>query len=294
MVRNVQTTGKHDLRRSGQVSPLFEHFVLTRFNVRQGPVRAGDDWLRHRLAYFENVCLKSIRSQTLDSFKWLIFFDAERAEWFENKIQMLSTNSFEPIWIDGPLTSKLIGELIRERTKSPHIITTRLDNDDAVAIDFIQTIQAQFEYQNFQFVNFPNGLQLTDSGHLLRWMDPSGPFISLIEKAEADVPKTVHLAGHDRLRDFGPIKQIRSKPMWVQMIHGENMANSASGLPAFANGFEERFDIEQDVAQPHRVTILLRRIPAILRLAMRIMSNPSRMRRAVALIRPAIAGKKNK
>jgi hypothetical protein len=95
----------------------FDHFLLTRFNVRIEE-RASEGWLRHRLRYFEALCRASVVSQTEPSFTWLVYFDADRDPWFQTEIDRLSEGAFEPIWVDGPMTSARAAADIASRSDS--------------------------------------------------------------------------------------------------------------------------------------------------------------------------------
>lgn len=55
----------------------FDHFILTRFNVRvPGWARqTDDDWLRNRISLFERYCVTSVANKTSKEFRWLVFFD---------------------------------------------------------------------------------------------------------------------------------------------------------------------------------------------------------------------------
>lgn len=64
----------------------------------------------------------------------------------------------------------------------PHLITTRIDGDDAMAVDFMAAAQAQFAGQERLFVNFPRGIQIDRSGAVHSSRILSSPFLSLIER----------------------------------------------------------------------------------------------------------------
>ena len=61
------------------------------------------------------------------------------------------------------------------------LITSRLDNDDAIARDFVEMVQNCFTKQEVEFINFTYGAQYSD-GRMFARLDPSNAFISLIER----------------------------------------------------------------------------------------------------------------
>ncbi|WKN53751.1 glycosyltransferase [Rhodococcus opacus] len=256
----------------------FDHLVMTRFNVRVGREPANEDWLRHRLQYFENVCCASIASQTNKDFRWIVLFDSEREPWFEAEVERLSRNGlFEPIWVEGSFEPTVAANLFAERSSADWLITTRVDNDDALARDFIEKVQSQFERQDFEFVNFQSGLQLNDAGELFHRLDPSNAFISLIEKRREGPPRGIYLAWHDRVEQHGPMRQVRSHAMWLQMVHGRNIGNQARGVRAEPDLLAEYFDVEREAAPVTRSKLMVSKAGSAIKLGARVIRKPSRI-----------------
>jgi hypothetical protein len=269
----------------GLATADFDHFVLTRFNVRQGDARADEAWLRHRLRYFEDLCHRSVSAQTVDTFTWLVYFDAERDPWFQEEIDRLSAGVFEPVWVDGAMSITEYANAVADRSDKGWVITTRMDNDDAIARDFIEGIQREFRNQEFGFLNFPSGLQLTEDGRLFRWSDPAGPFISLIEKrVDGGLPQTVYIDGHHRLERYGPITQVRAHPMWVQAVHGQNIANAVKGIRTAPHVLDEHFDLKWRAAQVSRLSLGVSQVVNGATLAVRVALSANRMKRAATLL----------
>lgn len=255
----------------------FEHFLLTRFNTRHKE-RASADWLRHRIGYFERLCHYSVVRQSTSDFRWLIYFDAERDEWFESEVERLcSDGSFEPIWVDGPLSPETAAAAVEERTESDWVITTRVDNDDAISRDFMESVQAQFHHQSFEFVNFQSGLQTSDSGDVYYRSDPSGPFLSLIERRNDRSLQGVYVGPHDKISDYGSIRGISSHPMWLQMVHDRNLGNALRGIRASPAVLAQHFDVAF-AARPVS-TVALRSSQALtaLRLIVHVLRQPRRL-----------------
>jgi hypothetical protein len=266
----------------------FDHYVITRFNARQGRERASDDWLRHRLVYFQSLCYRSVVTQTNRNFVWLVFFDSERDAWFQKEIDRLCVGAFVPIWVEGALTTEVIANAIAMRSSAPWLITTRIDNDDAIAPDFIERLHQEFHEQTFEFVNFSRGLQLTEGGAVYSWTDPTSPFISLIErKPEEGLSRTVHIDGHDRLRNHGPVRQVSAPPMWVQMVHGKNIANAVKGVRARPSELT-RFTIDREMVPVTEVRLRLAQARNIAGLATRVLSEPRRIGKAARILRDRI------
>jgi hypothetical protein len=224
----------------------FTHLVLTRFNtaVAYAPTAKGleTDWLTARLALFERYCLPSVAAQQGADFRWLIFFDAASPAWFKTKI-----SSFEPlvtpIYVEGEASDAILRRLIVQTglVTSSHLLTTRLDNDDAIAKDHLGRVQRAFCGQDREFIRFPWGLQ-SFRGHLYQVYWPANPFLSLVEKVESGNRfDTVMCVRHDRIAGSGPIKQILCSPQWLQTLHESNLGNVLRGWPRFKSRSHPNF-----------------------------------------------------
>ena len=212
---------------------LYDHFVLTRFNVRTEFSRGrvpDDAWLRHRFQLFEQFAYPSMQSQSVEKFTWLVFFDEATAANFKQQIAgYAQCHNFVPYFVDKlavgtEAAQALLSSTIRAHCSpdASHIITTRFDNDDAIGKHYLAHIQNQFAAQSFQFINFTNGYILRGK-KLYKKRHLSNPFISLIE--EAGDFRTVWLAGHHKLADLGNIVQVDCSPQWLQVVHRRNFRN---------------------------------------------------------------------
>lgn len=226
----------------------FTHLILTRFNTAVGfaPSAKGldDEWLQARLVLFEQYCLPSVALQRGASFTWLIFCDAASPEWFKAKMssygELVST-----VYIKGPATDEVIAQTVAatELVSNPYLITTRLDNDDAIGKDHLRLIQRAFHHQDREFVLFPLGLQ-SYRGQLYNVYWKSNPFLSLIEKVSADGTfTTVLCVEHNRVRAAGKVRSILCTPQWLQVIHGSNLLNTLRGWPRISRRVPSAFSI---------------------------------------------------
>ncbi|HOF39809.1 MAG TPA: glycosyltransferase [Candidatus Hydrogenedentes bacterium] len=239
--------------------PDFEHFILTRFNVRERPsdtqLVTDPQWLNHRIILFEQFCFPSVKAQTCANFRWLVFFDEATPDEFKERFQAyhLEFSNFEPIYLTehNPDT---VTQAVRQRLApdTPFVITTRLDNDDALCRDFIQRVQTEFHHQDAEIINFPFGY-IWFKGRLYLYRDSSNPFTTLIEK-NGDF-STVLARWHTRLSEIAPIRQAKGKPAWLQVVHGKNRKNRVRGrriLPDAAS-FSVDFVLAPGVLQPSNI-----------------------------------------
>jgi hypothetical protein len=216
----------------------FRHAIITRFNVQLGfasdTPRLEPAWIAPRWHLFENFCYPSVATQSVKPDSWLMFVDAATPPEYRERLAQLPL--VEPIYISNALTDAIIARNVCERLSldCTHLITSRLDSDDAIAADFIAKVQESFDYQDLCFVNFPLGYHWTD-GRLYNTWDLSSPFISMIERAGSlrgeDLPfRTVHCVPHHRASDIARVHQLRVGPRWLQVVHDRNSLTSLKGL----------------------------------------------------------------
>ncbi len=212
----------------------FNHVILTVFNVRVhygGGVAPDLDWLAHRFDLFDKFCYPSVRAQTNLNFKWLVFFDSGTPAAYRDKIAGYAAwENFVPQFVDHTMSVEAFAEMKRElitrnALEAQYLISTTLDNDDAIGKEYIASVQRQFARQDFEFINFTRGYALNKKNNkLYRKNDPANPFISLIERIENF--KTVWFAAHTEAPKMGQMRQVETKPIWLQVIHGRNVLNT--------------------------------------------------------------------
>ena len=171
-------------------TPIFQHFILTRFNLRiWGGTAPDDSWLTHRLDLFERFCYPSVLGQSNQQFTWLLLFDQRTSTHFRERIARYALmENIELVFLDGFDVRAIIAAVTeRVSAETTHIISTTLDNDDALGKQFVETIQAHFEQQQFTLINVLNGLRYAlAKQRVYECVLASNPFISLIEQVNPE------------------------------------------------------------------------------------------------------------
>ena len=166
---------------------------------------AGEEWLRYRLGFFYDATYPSVISQSVDDFTWLVLFDDRCSDEFREDIESIAEDVFTPVWSHELFRRDSFAEPVAAIADAPFLITTRIDSDDAMAVDFMATVQAQFARQDRLFVSITRGVQIDRSGAVYLSDQLSNPFLSLIERREPErLPDTVYVAKHARARAHGP------------------------------------------------------------------------------------------
>lgn len=220
---------------------MFQHFVITRFNLRDPALEKAngnkplldDKWMADRLELFENYCFSSLKKQSETNFTWLVFFDISTPDIFRAIIDKYATefSNFTPIYIDG-MNAYLpsIKSEIAKRLDQPYLITSRLDNDDCLHQDYMKEVQAQFAEQSFMAIDFVDGytLQIEPIVRFAKRSHVHNPFISLIEKSD-DFVTVWSRKRHGHWSKVKHVLPIQHKRMWMSIIHFENKTNTFLG-----------------------------------------------------------------
>lgn len=217
------------------------HYLITRFNLRSkdwkltknGDKVLTDDWLDERFRIFENYCLPSVENQTNQNFKWCVFFDKETPEKYKLKILEINKrySNFRPIYIDGMenLNTEFIYYIKKTlEVNDKFIITSRLDNDDIIHKDFVDTIQNEYLLEQNLIIDLRKGYQVAiETKHTqIRSIDfHFNQFISLVETVDMPI-KTIMDKMHREWKSNLKVKIYTDKELWIELIHLSNKVNS--------------------------------------------------------------------
>ena len=220
-----------------------QHFILTRFNLRLWrqdkagePVRTRE-WLDHRFALFEHYCLPSLMSQTCGEFSWIVLFDSQTPDEYKQRIAGYQSRcpQLVPVYVepkDGLYFADIFRREVVQRMNARRVLTTYLDNDDALHVRFVDDLQKRVaELRDGTFVFYSHGLQFyTDRSYAMQIQYPRNHFVSVVEQGQAATLRTIYGYGSHfyihRLRG-ARIHYVEAEPMWCEVIHEKNMDNDA-------------------------------------------------------------------
>jgi len=131
------------------------------------PADDAERWMEHRVRVFEKYCIPSVMNQSSKDFRWLVVFDENTPDEHRKRIDhyskhcgvvpLYSSRDFPetarcniPGKVDGawliwhyrvalPTVQDYIANQLDEDTE--FVITSRLDNDDAIHSDFVRRVQ---------------------------------------------------------------------------------------------------------------------------------------------------------
>ena len=223
---------------------MFKHFIITRFNLKliglsgldiNGNPTGTDIWLKNRFELFEKFCLPSVARQTNQNFTWMVLFDHIGIPNHIHKIEAYKTvcPQFQPFFFDKLTFSELLKKLTEAislllNDYDEYVLTTRLDNDDAIHIEMIETLQSCFPKKNC-YINFPYGYLYDtrdEKTYLLRRNNTH--FVTRIESTKGDF-RTVMQGNHIHIDQLAPVYNVKTdkiNPKWIEVVHNANVLNA--------------------------------------------------------------------
>ncbi len=226
------------------------HYIITRFNLRlwthdkRGKAIDREQWMERRLELFERYCLPSLCRQTCRNFTWFLLFDKQTPEKYKQRvtgykrlcpqIQLIGMQPTSAVAFIGTVqdfVKDFAKEHLKEHPEADRIITTYLDNDDALRQDFVEKVQLAAEsVKPRTFISFSKGIQyFTELQIATQIPYKNNHFISFVEDIDGIHPiVTVYGFGSHFYIEQIPdcdIEYIDDAPMWVEVVHEENVDN---------------------------------------------------------------------
>lgn len=245
-----------------QVGTDVVHVILTRFNLatpgRESAIRNQPGWLAGRFALFERYCLPTVAAQQGArqgrDFRWIVYFDEATPEPFRARIAACRAVCdfhpyFTPIFPGERWGISARAVLAAEGREAPWLLSTRLDNDDGLAVDFVARVQAAASSVPAGRVafNVTEGY-VFDGARAYAHAHPSNAFASLVEPWAS--ARTVSDHQHMHLGETAPIVQVGGPGGWLQVVHGGNVSNKIRGRRVPAAELAGRFPARLALGAP--------------------------------------------
>lgn len=236
-----------------------DHVLLTRFNLPsegvERTIRSREGWLRDRIALFELYCLPSVQAQTNQAFHWIIYFDPASPEWLKRRIQNhVDEKAYVPIFRSSVAKADLIADIgTVTGGHGKRLITTNLDNDDGLAIDFVERLQAAAPQSDRTAIYLARGLIKCESRLYLR-LDRSNAFASVAEDWTS--PSTCWADWHTLLGKSMRTLELHEEPGWLQVVHGGNVSNRVRGRLVSPSKYAHLFPrLLDDILTPRSIEL---------------------------------------
>lgn len=265
------------------------HVLLTRYNLpsagAEAYVRTRENWLAQRTALFGRYTVPSVRGQVAHRPHWIVYLDPASPEWLlAHMDELRSGGVLTPI-----LRTSVDGDELRHDIRvttgreEGTLVTTNLDNDDGLSIDFALRLRAAaMTVARRSALYVPRGLILHNDRVFLH-RDRYNAFCSVVE--DLRTADTCWLDWHNRLHRHMPTHAVDGGPGWLQVVHGDNVSNRVRGhrvdpdvyRSLFAPGALDRLD------SPGRLDVLLDRLTSTPYRFLRDTSRSSARSLAIAL-----------
>ena len=225
---------------------LTPYAMVVGWNARAAQRRAYVNSLASRLQTFEAFCIPSVLNQHQRPDYWLLGVATEWREQVTPALNAVGAHPWiKPVWqqqsrepVFAPFQNEILSLL---ESSFSHVITTRLDNDDAINRWFIHHMKQYSaavahqhpELEDF-WISFPFGAHYYEGDYRI-YTNPANHFISRVQTVDhftAAEMSTVLVINHTRLllpgegrRVFLP---ITTDPMWLEVVHGGNASHAAA------------------------------------------------------------------
>ena len=223
-----------------------QHYILTRFNLllwnkaKDGRKVRTTKWLEHRFSLFEKYCLPSIKSQTCQDFEWIVLFDSMTPESYKSRIAeyQKSCPKLVPVFVE-PENGWRFAEIFRtemvKRLCAKRVVSTYLDNDDALNVKFVEDLQHRVRTLNDgTFLFYDEGYQYyTEDKYMMRIVYTKNHFVSVVEEGNPNTLKGIFLYGsHYYINKIkgAKIEHVKGLRMWCEVVHEKNVMNDAKFL----------------------------------------------------------------
>ncbi|ACZ31708.1 hypothetical protein Xcel_2694 [Xylanimonas cellulosilytica DSM 15894] len=251
---------RHGEAPANDLKTAIDHVLVTRFNLPSpGPeslIRAQDGWLAERIELFETYTVPSVRHQTVRDFRWIVYLDPQSPAWLVERLAPLVDDGLiTPIY-----TEHATWENVRDDARAVTggagsiLITTNLDNDDALATDFVERLQQRATPGRREALYLGYGLIVHGDRVYLR-RDPHNAFCSVAEPWDGAL--TAWRDWHIGLSDHMPAETLDGPPAWLQVVHGKNVSNRVRGRLVDPSRYRDSFaGLLDGVPRPSRRVLL--------------------------------------
>lgn len=227
---------------------LLRHILMTRFNLptlgREVAFRTRPGWLEERMEIFTSICCPSVAAQTEQHFAWLVYLDRDSPLWVRRRIDALrGLRDFHPCYtglFDAGGWARTVRELTGPAEPAGWLITSNLDNDDALAVDYMARVRQAAETRIARSapdgngvdpgrfaVNCPDGYVLAGR-RLFAHRHLQNAFTNLVERDDGNIATTMTIR-HMELAAHVPVVQANGPPAWLQLVHDSNVSNRIRG-----------------------------------------------------------------
>lgn len=210
----------------------YRHIILTRFNLQyalESDIHIQTAWLEERFRLFEAYCLPSIIGQTNQNFTWIILVHDQTPTIYQQRLEQYVQTypvikvEYCSYYDDINILYQNIGRKYIEHYD--YLLSTRMDSDDMLALDFVDILQSHLQYIENQatIISFPKGIQWFETKDIAyAIVYPKNHFLTFLEPY--DSLRTSLGIDHTKI-DTTQLTLISLNAMWCEIVHGNNICN---------------------------------------------------------------------
>lgn len=217
-------------------------YLLTRFNLKfwkktkNGMDTRSAEWLSRRFELFETYCVPSVANQTEKQFLWFcLFADDTPVGWLDRLVDVRKRcKQFYPLLLsdeEGQDHETVIACFLETiHSQGQMVITLRIDNDDAIANDFIEkaVVVANHQKENKAVYWYEKGIQYYHHKKVaFVYKAPHNHYPFLVVKNSCEGERNILAFSHrgNLPEEYGRSVIPVSNAMWMEVIHDDNVMN---------------------------------------------------------------------
>lgn len=219
-----------------------KHYLITRFNVPINfmlpkqldtiDITRNEEYLDKRFKLFSEYTVPSVCAQTCKNFIWYVFFSEHTPQKYRGYISKIAeeNKNFLPVYLKTEETYTQYLKKVFAGEQANILVQTRIDNDDAININFIENVQKHIndcpDFDEFVLI-FLNGVQYEYQTKILSsYYFPNNHFNSLIARNSGKDTKVLFDYNHMKIDNyFYMISLENTEPMWLEGVHESNISN---------------------------------------------------------------------
>ncbi len=215
------------------------HIIIVPFNLPNDTISIYEGkncWMDRRMELFQIYTLSSFNNQTDKDFHLIILLDPLTPKKYLNVLKKFEDqypffNILYTLESKGEQYEKdLLKLYLRIRKNNSNtILASRCDNDDAVHTYYVETIKQNIK--DFQVLSLAKGIYWDiKSDQFLDSTFPTGPFLTT-QSTLNNFLNPRYDNHHDVIRKNHHTILTEGYPIWLQIIHGENLWNRLDRMP---------------------------------------------------------------
>lgn len=157
----------------------YTHLIITKVNIKWLPQSKNEEWLKDRIKLFNGILRPSLEAQTNKNFKFITLWGYEPVDIIKNEYPIVIKSEKM-----GPINKEMMPKII-DLIDEENVLTTRIDTDNAIGIDFVQNLQNHVKDIRLPFyydINKMHMINLITREKRLWNASQTSAFISVMEK----------------------------------------------------------------------------------------------------------------